>query len=244
MKNALAALLFSVASLFAQADYSTLLLLSPPAAAGATYLVEEGFEEVDGGGALGGATDGYDSALVAAETGTPNNDYATSPAPLLGSYSAYLDSTSGDKQIRWVLGSSQTTIHAYFQFNDATLPSDANQPIFSISDSGGSDQCQLYSRTAGTLQIFNGGSSGTTVGTLSASTTTHVWVTWSTDGSASVGFSTDGTKPTSGNNYASVAGGSGTAASVRIQLRSVSGTGLQIVYDRLLVDDAAIGSNP
>lgn len=210
-----------------------------------TYLINEGFEEVDGGGALGSATDGYDSPLVTAETTAPNNDYATAPAPLVGTYSLFMDTTApANKQTRWVLGSAETELHIFFMFSDATLPSNANGPIFTISDSGGNDQCYLYLRSDGTMQIFNGGTSATTVDSPAASTTYYVWVDWKTDGTAAVGFSTTGTKPTSGNKYASVTGGNGTTASVRLHLRADSGTGLQIIFDKFLVSTATIGSNP
>lgn len=243
MKNALVTLLFSTSSLFAQADYSTLLLLSPPAAAGATYLIEEGFEEVDGGGALGGATDGYDSALVAAETGTPNNDYATSPAPLTGSYSLFLDPSATSQQVRWILSAAVTNSGLFVDYFDANLPSDANQPIIEISDSGGTQVASVYSRTSGALQIFHNGTSGTTTEFLSATLTNRIWVDFNTNG-ARVAFSYDTTKPASGNKVAVATNATPPNAAIRFQLRSVNGTGNASIFDNLKVSESVIGSNP
>ena len=241
----ISALLLAVA-FTATADRRRLMMARNVAAASPTYLIEEGFEEVDTGGALGSGTDGYDSALAAAETGTPNNDYATAPAPLVGSRSLYLDSSAAVAQaVRWDLAAAQSELWMYFKFSDASLPMNSSQPICEMVSSGGVTQGGVYLRTASNFKVVNGTILSTeTTGTVSASTTYHLWVHWKNDGTGDVGFSTDGVRPTSGNNYQTVTGGDGTSTVTRIYLRASDAALQTMIVDRFLVSTSVIGDNP
>jgi len=210
---------------------------------GPSYLINEGFEETDTGGGAGSSTDGYDSALFTDETGNPNQDNTTSP--LVGAQDLYCDTTGPANAFsRFTLGSTQTELHEYFQFKDSTLPANANDTITEFQDNGNNSQMYLYLLTDGRLQIFNGGTSSATTDSLASGTLYHIWVDWKTDGSAAVEFATSATKVGSGNKYASVTGGSGTAACNKIWVGAKTGTALQAHIDHMLVDDVAIGSNP
>lgn len=247
MKTIVAFVLLSCLTASAQlGNVGFLASLKPAAAGGATYLIEEGFEETDMGGGAGSGTDGYDSALFVGETGTPNNDYATSPAPLVGTYSGFLDSSGAVAQaMRWDLSAAQSELYIYFKVSDASLPANSTQFVLELTTSAGTRQAGLYFRTDGTIRLIHGTVLGTaTVGTMSASTTYHVWVHWKNDGTGDIGFSTDGTRPTSGNNYQSMASGDGTSTVTRVYLRASELALQTAIVDRLLVSTSAIGDNP
>lgn len=103
--------------------------------------------------------------------------------------------------------------------------------------------------STGVVRIFGnvGGSAtaATTVSAMSGGTTYHVW--WSCDATSSpetftIAFSTDGVRPTSGNNYASAV--SDTSSTQNNILLNPVYTSTDTIFDRVLVDDVQIGDNP
>ena len=103
-------------------------------------------------------------------------------------------------------------------------------------------------RSTGTLRVNVGANSLSTVSTISASTTNHVWIHYVAGSGAnavgSVAFSTDGTKPTSGNNYTEITTGTSTLSANNIRLTSAAANGGVFIMDHVLVDDASIGNSP
>lgn len=188
-------------------------------AAAASYdLVEENCE---GTGTPSGWTD----------SGGPNWDYTT--AILQGTQSVLC--SSGQSSYKTFTGS--TTVHAYSLFRIPTALPGSTTTYTAIRDSLGNPLATFRVNSSGQMIVFANGSESTpTVDSLSANTTYHVWYLFTSGGTCSVAFSTDGTKPTSGNAYTSKTGGSGTAA--RLQINSVA------IYDRILASTTSIGNSP
>ena len=229
MKKVALVFLFCLIPFLVKAD--TTIVVGQPVAGGggATYLLEESFETTPG-------TDDPDWS------GTADPDYTTTV--LAGSESLQV-TNAGDESYTNALASDQTYVSVYFLVQTGTVGVN-NDPVLMLLDSADGEVGSLIFRTANTLRLFHGTETATTVGTVGASTTYHVWVDFNvgaTGANYSVAFSTDGTKPSSGNNYASgTTTGSGGANSVRKIL--LGGSSADNIFDNIKVDDVEIGSNP
>lgn len=204
--------------------------------ASATYLIKQDFE---------GA--GYDNSETWTESGsgTVNEDYTTSPAPLVGSESLSLSGTTVNPNT-YASFSGGATIEAYFQWNRSSTTS---KRVFSLRNSSGTAVATVVMETGGALTARCGSSGGTTtVSTTSTATTYHVWLRYvkgtGANGFASVGFSTDGVRPTSGNNYAEHTSGNATTDAARVMCGSDINTNAGDIYDKVRVDDMTIGDAP
>ena len=109
--------------------------------------------------------------------------------------------------------------------------------------------------TGGAVHISAMASGGTessnSVGTLSVNTTYHFWVNYlkgtGSNAKITAAFSTDGVRPTSGDNYVESTNGTATTNSARITLYGPYTTSSQCfdaLYDKVRIDDALIGDNP
>jgi hypothetical protein len=80
--------------------------------------------------------------------------------------------------------------------------------------------------------------------TLSTNTTYHIWVDWTkgtgTNGTMKVFVATTGTKPA----VADASLTTGTGGATQNLYLGPTGTGPNLIFDRLLIDDVSIGSNP
>lgn len=188
-------------------------------AAAASYdLVEENCE---GTGTPSGWTD----------SGSPNWDYTTTI--LQGAQSVLCSSG----QSSYDTFATQSTAYGYCLMRIPTsLPASVNTYCgFRASD--GSARALVRVDASGNVTIFaNGSDSPACVTTMAANTTYHVWWNFTASGTCSVAFSTDGTKPTSGNNYTFKTGGAGTVE--RYIINNVA------IFDRLLASTTAIGNSP
>lgn len=195
------------------------LFSSHASAAAATYdLVEENCE---GTGTPSGWTD----------SGSPNWDYTTTVAQ--GSQAVFVG--SGAASYKTFTGN--TTVHICTRFRIPSSIPGVTTTYQAIRDSGGSALATFRVNSSGQFIVFaNGSESTATVSSIVADTWYYVWGTFVSGGTCSVAFSTDGTKPTSGNAFTSKTGGSGTAA--RLQLNPVA------IYDRILASTSSIGDNP
>ena len=211
-----------------------------------SYILSDDFEETNSGGSAGTSSDGYDDAQYFSASGTTDPDYATSPAPLLGSQSLKV---SADSFSRYILTGSQTEIDGFCLFNiPAGLPITLPSEIIEIQDNSGNVMFSLYVRTDGAVQCLHGSDpSAQTTGLITSATTIALWWHWKTDGTGSVAWANytgSQTRPSSGSNFASVTGGNGTTAMQRILIRAANG-GRDIVFDRLrLTAGTTIPDNP
>ena len=205
-----------------------------------TYILEERFEESDSGGALGSATDGYDSSLINAVvsgTGTIDPDSTTAYS---GTYSCSIQAVSGESNyIEYDLGQEYTTLGFHMVFRRGVSFASRNCVVF--KDSSFNTVGKINGGSSNVIQ-FNG-SGFTTNGLSSSSTFYHIWVDHVSGSEATVCFSTDSTKPTSGNEHATTAtpAGTGGIRYIRIGIENKSGTSY---VDEVFASSSSIGSNP
>jgi hypothetical protein len=211
-----------------------------PAAGGAapTYLLEEGFEGT-----------GYDEILAGSWTessGTPDEDYATSPAPLVGSQSLELNDggTNERADSPSFTDTADVWFFCYIHFN--SLPA-GTESIISIRN-GTTEMLSAQVTSSGTWRLsMTGGNSAATTAAMSAGTTYKVRIRYTAGGGAT-GFgsfefaTTGGTFDGSGTDYTSKSDSTATLSAQNLRLRSEGA--IQLFMDRVLVDDAEIGSNP
>lgn len=214
----------------------------PSAAAPPTYLLNQNFEGT-----------GYDNSETWTETlndGTIDEDYTTTV--LHGSQSLFINDTvspyPNTVSSSW---SSATVTYGYFMLRLDARPGS----LFTlfIGRLGANTRFVIDVLATGAIRAYgNVGGSGTAaipVSVLSGSTTYHIW--WSIDATSSpetvtIAFSTDGVRPTSGNNYASSV--SDMSSNIdRLFFTTLFLTGsstTETIIDRVLVDDVQIGDNP
>lgn len=196
------------------------VLFGSHASAAASYdLVEENCE---GAGTPSGWTN----------SGSPNWDYTTTV--LQGSESCLLSAGSTSYDTFTAVGSA----HGYALVRFLTLPvSTVTICGFRATDDSARGLARMNS--SGQIAMFaNGSDSSFTVDAMSTGVTYHLWWNFTASGACEVGFSTDGTKPTSGNKFASKTGGSGTVGRY-----SIYGTA-STIFDRMLASTTAIGNSP
>ena len=212
-----------------------------PAPAGTSYVWKQDFEGT-----------GYGNGQTWTESGSGilNEDYTSTV--LVGSQSMNIDLTSNIGAAYGPLHTlveSPTIHYAYFQLRVISFPSSSFR-IFSISnvlDVSISATSNLTVRPAV-------GTAVATVGMLEAGVAYHVWTSGSgqnvetaSAATARVAFSTDGIRPTSGDNYAidTDAGGSSGQNPAQVSLGSLQvGANYNIILDKIRVNDVVIGDNP
>lgn len=186
---------------------------------GVTYdLVDESAE---GTGTPSGWTNG----------GSPNWDYTTTI--LQGTHSVLC----GSGATSYYTFASQSTAYGYCLFRIPTsLPGSVTTYCgFRASDT--SARASVRVNASGQVTIFANGSDSTAcVATMSANTTYHVWWSYTASGTCTVAFSTDGVRPTSGDNFTSKTGGAGTCE--RYVINPIA------IYDRMLASTSQIGNSP
>jgi hypothetical protein len=201
----------------------TFVLTVTPASGTPTYLFTEGFE------GTGFENTGW------TKSGVPNENYTTTV--LDGAQSL---NCAGAQYIQRAFPYS-TSFNLYFRVRWNTWSDYANVIYWDNSSWG--TAASLYADD-NRLQLAHGSASalGTTV--LAANVTYHVWVEWTkgtgSNGTMKLFVSTTGTKPATPE--ASITNGNG-AATQRIYV-GPTGTGPNVIFDRILVDDVPILSNP
>jgi hypothetical protein len=204
-------------------------LLGAPRLLAQTYLLNEGFE---------GA-----SFENTGWTTFSNSDPDYAASPLVGSQSLRCNGTSSFIQRPLALGSSfycyfqvRWLTYAPFKFVMDWLDSSINSVSRVVTDG-----------FPNRLNIVHGGASVTGTTVLAANTTYHVWVEWTrgtgANGTMSLFVSTTGVKP--GSPEATITTGSGINPIAAFDVGpfdAVAST--DVIYDRILIDDEPIGSNP
>lgn len=138
-------------------------------------------------------------------------------------------------------------VWAFFQFRPVS--SVGAMTIFEFWDSGFAQIYVVTLNANNTLKVQQGAtSSGNSVGTMADGTTYNCWAHFKKGaggtGVADFAFSTTTTRPTSGDNFVSVAGSNNADATrVVVGLDTVDAAE-SAIYDYVLVDDAQIGDNP
>lgn len=132
-------------------------------------------------------------------------------------------------------------------------PTDINgtHKIFSWNSSISAEQGSLQVNSSGTITVLAGAATATTTDAMSENTTYWIWTEYNKNNGANricnVGFSTDGTRPTSGNKYAQA---STTTSATDVAEAAVGIFGGDFstpyggIWDYVIVDDAQIGDNP
>jgi len=212
------------------ANIAALLGGSPPAAS--AYLLEDNFE-------TGSAPSGW--------TVSSGWTWNISSPTLQGSFCGR--SQGFGTLTAWKAFTAQSTCYYYFLFQTADGTPSSAQFIAQLRNSSDAAVVSIVLNTDGTLSVRGAGAPGsTTVGTLSDNTNYHVWVSYTkgtgANAQASVGFSTNGVRPTSGNNYASLTNGNATTDAERAYINGLSGLNIAAYYDRVLVSSSVIGDNP
>jgi hypothetical protein len=195
--------------------------------AGATYLVNE---DCEGTGTPGGWTNvntvDWDEGTVVLDgtqsleilgSATPNQTYHTFAA-------------QPELWIRFKWRASSVSFTRSFLY---------------LNSDGSTSKANVVNASTG-MRIYQGSVLATTVALPAANTTYNVWIhyrasTGVNDGFASISFSTSDTEPTSGDNYAEVTTGTSTATVSEIR-PLVSAASMNVFFDRITVDDVAIGN--
>lgn len=210
-----------------------------PGGAPATYLIKQDFE---------GA--GYDNSETWTEagTGTLNEDDTTSPSPLVGSQSLRVVFAAETGTTTSPVFAAQADCWLYARIHPVAIVTVGSTVSLTIRHAAG--EClRLRIMNTGLVGVrAGGGTEAVTVDAMSNGTEYHIWCHYikgtGANAVATVGFSTDGTKPTSGNKFASSVNGTATADADRVQIGSGVSTTHTYVWDKIRIDDVSIGNNP
>lgn len=227
----LTALIILLMPLPARADISTGAgLIIAKKAFVPNYVFAETFEGALAAGS--GDSLGYDNANWT-ENDETNPNYATSPAPLSGSYSLLKGSgiTRND-------GGANSCNHHYFMINSGVYSNWAT--IFSISNSAYN---RVYNvRISGAsgalyLEMDGGNITGTTDVRGLGGQTLHVWVDYYPGSHATLSYSTNGLK-------VEEATGATTESDTPYFINLFGNSGVSVIFDNIIAHTDAIGSNP
>lgn len=211
---------------------------SPPAVAAATYLRNQNFEGT-----------GYDNGETwTTSSGSINADYTTTV--LLGSQSLSTDSTSGASRVRTDF-TNQNEVWGYFLFQIGGSAPAGDRQIFSLAVNAGTTEfCKILLTSARKIRLQTSGSYYTT-DALTIGTKYHCWWRYKNGtGTAEIEFSfkdasVDAVKPTSGNAYVLASSLSISSQAGRIYLGCDQSSAANLyIFDKILIDDVAIGDNP
>lgn len=219
-------------------DYMSVIVINPYRVAPppASYLLAEDF----GAG-------GFQKNWTTTTPGTVDPSFSTSP--LDGSHSLRIANVAQPGRTYTDDFTAQADLHTYFlaRFESAIPPS--GKHFLELLSSSGTVLASLERNASNllTMRIANG-SANNTVATLAADTLYHFWFRYTkgtgANAFAEVGFSTTGTKPTSGNNYRSASNGAATADAARFQIGSSGNATWEAIFDKVRLHNAVIGDNP
>lgn len=203
--------------------------------AASSYLLSENFEGT-----------GYENSWTETGTGTQDEDYSTSGLSLEGSQCLRLAATA-QTLITSSTFTAQSTAWAYFLFR--FVSSTSTNVVFQFQNSSAVEVLRMRITTGGVLDVRAGGGTNQAVtDAMSTGTTYHVWVGYTvgsgSNAVASVGFSTDGTRPTSGTKFAQSTNGTATTNADRIRFGAVGSVTMEYIVDKIRVSDSTIGDNP
>ena len=174
--------------------------------------------------------------------GTVNYNYTTTP--LQGSKSCQISDTGFAD---YTFGQTYSELFTYFRFRLNANPT-GSMLIFGLQlgGSGTYTSCKIHPDLTA---FIADGLSGTasTVGTITTGVTMHFWHHYKAGSGNnaihSIGFSTDGTEPVTGNNFATVTSGQVTASLDTLDFEASAGAEA-LIFDMVRVAQSDIGSNP
>lgn len=207
------------------------------AAPAPTYLINQNFEGT-----------GYDNSETWTESsGSSTIDEDYTATVLYGSQSLNVVGTVGaDAYAKSPAFTAQSEVWFYWLFRPV-VSANANRIIYRGMLAGVNKFNVRLKLTTKALELYDlTGGSAVTVATISTGTTYHIWGHYKADpdGILEIAFSTDGVKPTSGNNYASSTAGTLADNVDNVQVGNFSAATDDFIIDRVLVDDVEIGDNP
>lgn len=195
-------------------------------AGGYTYIYEQDFES-------GTTPSGW--------SGTADFGYATSPAPLVGSFS--LKITDGNAAEYATIAGTPTEIWTFCLCNI----SDSGSAIFSLRKSNGDLLCRCL-LSAGNLLVFDGSVSATATTAFPLTTTVRLWMHYKAgsgaDGTIELWWSLDDTLPSDNGHHAISTSSVQTTGAFRLDCEGFGGGGGNNIYDKIRLSTSAIGSNP
>jgi hypothetical protein len=195
----------------------------------AAYLINQNFEGT-----------GYDNSE--SWSGSWDADYATAPAPLVGSQSAHATTAIAMTSPSFTASGD---VWVYFQlYFNARID---NTSIFDFRNATPASVASISTRPGSLARCSNGTvNSSDSVGTFTTGTKYHCWGHYvkgtGANGFMSFGWSTTGTKPTSGNNYVQVTTGTATTDVTAIRFNGAASQ--DMIIDHVLVSTSTIGDNP
>lgn len=206
-----------------------------------SYIINQGFEGT-------GYDNGEGTAPFWYESGSVDTEFSTAGFGMVGSNCLELDGSSTSSETGYYTFTGVDDVYAWFYFRTTELPTTISQ--VAALQTGFTRNGSLSVLSDGRLTVKAiGGNSAETIGTLSVNTTYQIWLEYEkgtgSDAVSRVFFSTDGTKPASGNNTASSTDGTGTAQSTAAYMYvDKDGTAQKHYFDEFHVDDVVIGSDP
>lgn len=210
-----------------------------------TYLASEDFEGT-----------GLPSGWAETGAGTENYDDTTAPSPLQGAQSLRCSTTAQNSRVETPNWTAIAEIHGYFIMNPInTVAAGNTRKIVTFENQGGGGTEGLSLVNGEEMTISQGAASASTVATISDGVTIHVWFRWKArtgpnDGIGEVWWSTTATKPADGSNNHATTGATGSSSATGMRSIAVGcapddgSVTWTIIYDKVRVDDVAIGSNP
>lgn len=206
---------------------------------GATYLLEENFEAT--------GSPGYDTATWT-ESGSPDENASTSGLSLQASECLNFNPAAATWNTTSPTFTAQSTVYVYFLFRFASLPSGGTWTMFQVRSTS-AELARVRVNVSGQIALRAGGGTEANLATsISTNTTYHGWLKYTkgtgVNAVVEFGYSTDGTRPTSGGTYNTQTVGTATVDGDRIMFGQTSSNTVGAYFDKVRVDDAVIGDNP
>jgi hypothetical protein len=180
-------------------------------------------------------------------TGSPVFGYATSPAPLDGSYSLSISGFGGDAATTTAFTASPET-WVYFMFRDSSLSS--QQTVVRLLDSVGTTaKCLVNTNGSLTIQAGSGGGDQTSAaGVITAGATYHIWLHFTATASPNppaleVYVSDTAVRGVAAPVVTQTGGVTTGGQALKVKFGTVS-SGVVLIWDRLRVSATEIGDNP
>lgn len=229
------------------------LCLSPPVladgwffsggTAAPSYLFSESF---DGSTACGdGSHSNCDNTYTITGTSIDFN-YTTAPAPLVGTYSCFMDSDGGYDRIKGTF-TDDSPVYLYFIIDFETLTLTTEKPWLFLKDSGdNTTYAELKFTTSETIKILHGTASDTGSTVIGTANTYHIWVEYTKDSGPDDGvmklyLNTSDTKP--GAVEAEISAGTSESDVGLVDFIAYEAE-FEYILDKVRVDDVTIGSSP